>query len=245
MRRGEKGFTLVEVTIILLVLVILSGILLPTIERFIDLARYVKCKEDIGMIASIIELWKVDNCRTWFKWHPSGDCGTTAEGTVSADCAQDLQAGGSASRLDLLVSEGNEDSLPALGNGIHYWNTAVYGSRNTLTVDTMENQLVLGRPHGGHPYARPDSGNPASCGFRGAYVSTPIGTDPWGTRYLVNVAFLGFPGNRLLDASPATFRNMDVFVMSTGPDKIADTPFTVDGVVAGGDDQIALVSGGF
>jgi len=24
------------------------------------------------MIAAIIELWKVDNCSTWFKWYGSG-----------------------------------------------------------------------------------------------------------------------------------------------------------------------------
>ena len=45
MRKGEKGFTLVEVTIILLVLVILGAILLPMAERFIDLARLARVRE--------------------------------------------------------------------------------------------------------------------------------------------------------------------------------------------------------
>jgi len=97
----------------------------------------------------------------------------------------------------------------------------------------------------GNPYHRPSSGNPANCGFRGAYISSPIGNDPWGTRYMANVAFLGPPGTRLLGATEATFRNMDVFVLSAGPDKTVSTPFTVDGVMAVGDDQIALISGGF
>jgi type II secretory pathway pseudopilin PulG len=247
MRKGVKGFTLVEVTIILLVLVILSGILLPTIERFIDLARYVKAKEDIGMFAAIIELWKVDNCTNWFKWYGEGgghDCGTT-ESLSGGLCAQQLASPGSDNRLDLLVSDGDPRYIPSLDTGIHYWNTAVYGSRNTVTVDTMENQLVIGRPYGGGFYPRPDSSSPVSCGFRGAYISTPIGADPWGTRYMVNVAFLGFPGSRTLGATASTFRNMDVFVLSAGPDRTVSTPFTVDGAVARGDDMIALVSGGF
>jgi type II secretory pathway pseudopilin PulG len=246
MRKGAKGFTLVEVTIILLVLVILSGILLPTIERFIDLARYVKAKEDLGMIAAIIELWKVDNCTTWFRWDGGGgggDCGTI-EGNSGGWCSQ-IPGPGSDNRLDLLVSDGDPMTIPALDTGIQYWDTPVYGSRSTVTVDTMENQLVLGRPHGGGYYPRPHHPNPGSCGFRGAYISTPIDADPWGVRYMVNVAFLGFPGNRTLGATTATFRNMDVFVLSTGPDRTASTPFTVDGVVARGDDMIALVSGGF
>jgi len=48
---NDRGFTLVEVTIILLVLVILSGIMLPQLGNFNRLARYVKVKEDLGTLA--------------------------------------------------------------------------------------------------------------------------------------------------------------------------------------------------
>src|SRR5688500_14858461 len=65
-RKGAKGFTLVEITIILLVLFILSAILLPMAERFIDLARLVRVREDLVALVSIIELFKVDTCNSWF-----------------------------------------------------------------------------------------------------------------------------------------------------------------------------------
>jgi len=48
----EHGFTLVEVTIILLVLVILSTIMLPQLGNFNRLARYVVVQEDIGVLCS-------------------------------------------------------------------------------------------------------------------------------------------------------------------------------------------------
>ena len=53
--RRERGFTLVEVTIILLVLVILSGIMLPQLGNFNRLARYVKVKEDLGAICASLK----------------------------------------------------------------------------------------------------------------------------------------------------------------------------------------------
>jgi len=233
MRRSAKGFTLVEVTIILLVLVILSGILLPTIERFIDLARYVKAKEDTGMIAAIIELWKVDNCSRYFK--QNGNAGSS-----------------SANRVDMIVSGGaiaTNSFGVAPPNG--YWNEAIdlaAPGDTTLVVDTMDNQLVTGVPFGNpaNTYPRPLTLNPADCGFRGAYITGPVTSDPWGNRYMANVAFLGPVGTRGLGAStPPGFNQYDVFVLSAGADGIIMTPFLVDGVVAGGDDMVALVSGGF
>ncbi len=47
---AERGFTLVEVTIILMVLKILRTILLPQIGNFNRLARFVRVKEDLGAI---------------------------------------------------------------------------------------------------------------------------------------------------------------------------------------------------
>ena len=50
--RDERGFTLIEVTIILLVLVILSTIMLPQLGNFNRLARFVKVTEDLVVLCS-------------------------------------------------------------------------------------------------------------------------------------------------------------------------------------------------
>ena len=55
MQRNERGFTLVEVTVILLVLVILSAILLPQLGGFNRMARYAKVREDVGVICAAME----------------------------------------------------------------------------------------------------------------------------------------------------------------------------------------------
>ena len=60
----EGGFTLVEVTIILLVLVILSTIMLPQLGNFNRLARRVKVSEDVGGevdIGHVIDVVLVDS----------------------------------------------------------------------------------------------------------------------------------------------------------------------------------------
>jgi hypothetical protein len=63
---------------------------------------------------------------------------------------------------------------------------------------------------------------------------------------MANVGFLGPVGTRSLGAStPPGFNQYDVFVLSAGANGIVETPFLVDGVIAGGDDMVALVSGGF
>lgn len=161
-------------------------------------------------------------------------------------------------RVDLLISDPNVSSQPAIdpapgpswGTNVSFWATN-YPNLTPVVVDLMENQLVLNQPMGNPSYSYPPpTTNPSSCGWRGAYITGPLGTDPWGTRYMANVAFLGTDdggyNSRLLGApSPAAFQQMDVFVLSAGPDKTVSTHFTVDGVIAQKDDLIALVNGGF
>jgi len=54
--RAERGFTLIEVTIVLMVLALLVGILLPSIGGFNSLARGVRLKEDLGVLCSSLKV---------------------------------------------------------------------------------------------------------------------------------------------------------------------------------------------
>jgi hypothetical protein len=87
----------------------------------------------------------------------------------------------------------------------------------------------------------PDSGAlfNAEHAWRGSYVPGPVGPDPWGTRYAVNVEFLA----RAPGAGPSGSVN-DVFVISAGPDRVVDTRFDVDGAAAGSSDLLYVLSGG-
>lgn len=52
----SDGFTLIEVTVVLLALSILAGILLPSIGGFNSLARKVRLKEDLGVLCSMMKV---------------------------------------------------------------------------------------------------------------------------------------------------------------------------------------------
>lgn len=233
--KGDLGFTLIEITIILLVLVILAAILLPMTERFIDLARLVRVREDIGAFAAVVEIFKVDTCDSFFR--VDGDEPSNAD----------------FNRIDMLVGDGDTPATESFLSGAEdNWDEVLdaVGPSGDVLVDTIENHLALGGPFGpsgwGDPYRRPaeDDANPFRCGWRGAYIQTPISADPWGNRYMINVAFLGHAGGRPFGLNnDAEFHQQDVFVLSAGPDEIVATPWLVDGVVAQGDDQIAVISG--
>lgn len=68
-------------------------------------------------------------------------------------------------------------------------------------------------------------------GWHGAYLENATGSDPWGSRYAVN-------------ARAATSLIFDTIVLSAGPNGVVETPFERDGISAGGDDVLALVSSG-
>lgn len=248
MRKGVAGFTLVEVTIILLVLVILGAIMLPVIGNFVVKAKIVRVREDIGALGAVIQLMLNDIGEACFYQVGHGDSIASPPDRCSSN------------RVNLLVGDGD---IPNLGGGMdgdsmnNMWKQPV----NFSTVDFLENHIVANRPgnnasnryrtpadimmpplsHGesGIDFARrSSSGFNAEFAWRGAYMSGPIEADPWGSRYMVNVQFL--------DPSPeyTLHRSFDVFVLSAGSDELTETAFAQDGAICGGDDFIYILSGG-
>lgn len=59
--RGESGFTLIEVMIVVVILGILASIVVPRVMDRPDDARIAKARVDIRAIASALELYRLDN----------------------------------------------------------------------------------------------------------------------------------------------------------------------------------------
>ena len=68
-------------------------------------------------------------------------------------------------------------------------------------------------------------------GWRGAYIQQPVGPDPWGGRYALNVGAI-------------MHRSADLFVLSAGPDGVVTVPFDADGLTLPGDDLVSLIASG-
>ena len=61
MRRGEKGFTLIELMVVIVILGILAGLIVPRIMGRPDEARRAKARIQIESIETALKLYKLDN----------------------------------------------------------------------------------------------------------------------------------------------------------------------------------------
>lgn len=245
--RRQAGFTLVEVSIILTVLAVLSMILLPSIGTYLRDARLARARADLDAIAKAILRFLDDTGEGAFRCLGNGNR-ETGFGEVSDPSNPDPFW-----LVQMLVSDGD---TPDGDSETRAWERPVDGH----VVDTLANHLVQNTPGDAREarYRTPQDlfadtlrvrfafdaqrGANARFAWRGPYLSAPVRPDPWGNRYAVNVLFL----DAVSDSSGAEFagRTGDVFVLSAGPDEQLDTPFEVDGVVPGDDDLVRVIAGG-
>jgi type II secretory pathway pseudopilin PulG len=245
--KGQRGLSLIEVTIMLLVLMLLTGVLAPSIMDYVKDAQWVKVKEDCEAIAvSVVRLTR--------------DVGPCLTASAAGGCSK-------GNRIDVLVGDGAAAvsvAGPAYSSGnidTSNWDTAGPGN-----LDTMENQFVRNGPGYSVPSAQPGFpvGPQFGLGWRGAYLSPPIGPDPWGHRYYVNTGFLATAVNASSSSYQGVLHSLvpqppppgpicegcsygiwtrDVFCLSAGPDGIIHTPFAADGVFRSGDDFVTVIQG--
>ena len=106
-------------------------------------------------------------------------------------------------------------------------------------ASSQEREDLLGGPGvaPGAPGAREwADGHVASLS---GYVSQPLESDPWGSRYLVNIGVL-----RISDAAEASTVKHALWVLSAGPNGVVETPFVAPAAsaVVGGDDIAARIA---
>ena len=237
--RSERGLSLVEATIILSVPSMLAAVMAPSIKGYVEEASQTKAKKDVEAIGMALSNMRADLGDVWF----------VRDGNGAAATDPPLYTAGN--RVDLMVTAGN---IPTLGvaravGGPPDWDTAV----DNASVQLLDNYLIANTPSNlaANAYRSaedmsvlsnfdPDSGATYNSKFawRGAYLPGPIGADPWGARYSVNVEFLA----KALGGGPSGNVN-DVLVLSAGSNQRTETRYDTDGVTGAGDDIIYVVSG--
>ncbi len=212
--QGQKGFTLLEIIVVLAVIGALAAILAPIAFRYVDDANRAKAQADTNTIAAGIQQMYKDTGR--WPFYASGTGKLTY--TSGTDSALLTSSSGCATLAAAATCDSTEPEDSSTGST---WVLA------TAKATSLANHLITNTP------AYATTGGRA---WKGPYLNDIPATDPWGRSYYVNIA------NADPDAEGATQKW--VVVISAGPDGNLDTLADVAGTTnptAGGDDVIARV----
>ncbi|MCD6455042.1 MAG: prepilin-type N-terminal cleavage/methylation domain-containing protein [Candidatus Aminicenantes bacterium] len=209
----EKGFTLIEMVVVLAVVAILAAILVPTVAKHIEDAKLARATNEVQVIgASIASLYKDTGFWPYTNAPgPSGGVNRVISDPVNIAPNSDGSVSGAANWASMAPAKPLYDYL--------FYN------------NPDEDTGAVGMNQPGEDY--PTSGEYA---WRGPYLDEEIMDDPWGYAYVINARY--FPGNSLIPES--TKSGHRVYILCAGPNKTWETPFS-DGVVRpadaiGGDD---------
>ena len=255
-RTGATGMSLVEATIILFIVMLLTGVIAPSIGDYVTDAKRVKVKEDCEALGvSVMRLVRDVGC---LKSVATDPCATYNRVDV-------LQSDGvEITTADIDVSTAPDATAPVFSLGIIDCIGYLNWDLAPICGDTFEHQLVDNAPGYATPDARTTVESPSGgvyqyakpwmgYGWRGAYLQSPVSWDPWGKPYVMNTVFLSVAA----DATAGTGEgersggwSHDVFCLSAGANKLYETPFSGDyptganGLNRIGDDYVYPVSGG-
>jgi type II secretory pathway pseudopilin PulG len=258
--RSERGLSLVEVTIMLIVLSTLTAVVAPAASSYIEGARNTKAKEDTEAIGSALELLLRDTGMPCVSKSPGTftDAWTIGGGATTAPCSL-------TNRVELLVSGSaiNTDE-PTVAANMGFTASASIASAANLnwaggsnevgdaTKDTIDRHLVTNFASGYPlPTFTAGGGPRARLGWRGAYLNGPIDTDPWGYVYQANTIFFATANNATNNTGSGEIRGgwtSDVLVVSAGSNGVLQTLFggttATGGLSTSGDDIVYVVQGG-
>jgi general secretion pathway protein G len=119
--RLRRGFTLLEIMVVVVILGILAALVVPKIISRPDEARALAARQDIATLMQALKLYRLDNQR-----YPSTEQGLQAliARPQSAPLAPNWKAGGYVERLP----------LDPWGNPYHYLNPGVHGELDVFSL---------------------------------------------------------------------------------------------------------------
>ena len=238
--KAERGMSLVEATVILMVLATLTAVIAPAAGTYLQDARNVKAAEDVEAIGSAID-------------RLLSDTGLLCLAMASSSCAK------SSGRVELLVSGtavgANEPTVSAAALGSITTDTASATTLNwaggTSEVgdsfrDLMDDQFVTNAAGYTAVVFTKGGGPRVGLGWRGSYLNGPIGMDPWGRMYQASTVFLSIASDAVDGTGAGALRGgwtNNVVVLSAGTNGNVETPFGGVGTTSVGDDVTYVFQG--
>jgi type II secretory pathway pseudopilin PulG len=199
---SNRGISLVEMTVVLLAISILTGVSAPTARRALDRARVARAVTDVTAIKTAIINFLTD-------LNAGGFTGFTQTGASGGATTDTLVSDGDIPTCTVVVA----NALTGCVSGSASWIEPVDGA----TTDFLERHLVTNLPGNSVANDYPIG----AANWRGAYINAPVDPDPWGNRYVANVKWLK-------DNSQCGTRSNDTIVLSAGPDESIETRYRFD-----------------
>ena len=201
--RGNKGFTLIEIIVAVALVAILSAAIAPSVLNNISQGRVARAQSDVQTLGAGIARFKSD----------VGVYPRLVKGSVPDTTGQ---------RIDYLASFGGE--FPTKTSNAKWFDAQTAFTKEVVTkgsVEDFNSHIIMGKTRAAADSLYPraaDPDNPNLIGFRGGVISADP-SDPWGNKYVANVAALGFPGQA-------------VWVISAGPNGLLETSVSDSGFFA-------------
>lgn len=194
----RRGFTLIEMVVVLAVVAVLAAVLFPTIARHITDAQITRVvNEEQVITAAVMMLYK--DTGKWPNTNTSGigGPGGNSDRVLTGEIGDPVAVG----------------AAPVSQAGAANWGT--FGNAQQLYHFLyINNPNCTGNPNGATDY--PTTGE---FSWRGPYMEKRTFLDPWGNQYVINSRY--FPPN-----SGVVVDNHRVLVLSAGEDKLWSTAFS-------------------
>jgi len=239
---SQAGLSLIEATIILMVLSVLTAVIGPSAGAYLEEGRNTKGKADVEAIAVAIDQQLRDTGLPCLSFNGTS-CANATTGRVEL-----LMSGTSVSANEPTVIGSMDVDVGATGlasaQSLNWVNgtNAVASNRR----DLMDNQFVTNTPAYAAVGFTSGGGPRHGLGWRGPYLAGPIDLDPWGYAYQASTVFLTTASDATDGTGSGQRRGgwtQDVIVISAGSNGTIQTNFGSVGTKAAGDDIVGLVQG--
>ena len=197
--RNAKGFTLIEIIVAVALVAILSAAVAPSVLNNIAQGRVSRAQSDVQAIAGGVMRFRSEVAR-----YPRLAVASHPDTVGEA--------------FDFLAS--SNGTFPAIATGANWPTALTTGVVATASTEQILSHLIQGKDDAAnlaadsYPKAtNPD--DPTDIGFRQGLISSDP-ADPWGHKYLINVAALGTIGQPVWVISAGANGVMETLIANTG-----------------------------
>jgi prepilin-type N-terminal cleavage/methylation domain-containing protein len=215
--RRNKGFTLVELLVVIAIIAILATLLVPAVQRAVELANQAACRANLKGVGTAIAMFRGDGKTT--KFPLLFTTGRPESNIMSEDAAETLR--GEEGKTSLLTRlKGRESAMQNMWVIIEKGLVTADAFGCPSDIDLVAREFKDKTDRRTHKYGWRSSAE-FSYGLHFPYKSITTNTDPQNPQNVDNPAYLGpqLPGSFVIMADKSPSDTDDGVAKGVGTDK--------------------------